>query len=364
MTNQELAFLNVYSRIANEDKFNQLLEAISQATSQLSNSNLDINAKFQQGNLLIGNANSVGKIIRKIKQSFVTDFLKEKQLHKLSFGALFSDEVINFYLNLNEITDTNRNDIIAKLNQYYGAFSILPSLLSYLQALRNNLNELNTNEPEINQLIICFDNKAEINFLSDFTNKPKEWKFIINSFGRITKETESDPRVVTVESGCLIIGLATTIAIIRIVIKASDMIHDSILKHIEVRKNLLNLKNQKLDHLSDLLDALDKKSKMNLNQEAETIADKLLADCGWKDENNLKEVKNFAIKAIKKLVTFINNGGKVFPKLIETSNDDINIIESARKSSNRLIEAEKEIKKISGDPTLLLLDEVVETEGE
>ena len=148
--------------------------------------------------------------------------------------------------------------------------------------------------------------------------------------------------------------ITATTGIILVLTKAYNSVLDVVLKTYEVKKKALELKSLKLSNLDKAIEILEKQSELNVKLESDRIAKELLAEY----EDTDKETQNALFLSIRRLVRFINKGGKLEPKLLnETIKKNSELNKSVSSKNSLLLDIEEEINKLeSRDGILKLID--------
>jgi hypothetical protein len=167
-------------------------------------------------------------------------------------------------------------------------------------------------EEDVNRLDILFDGAARVKTLKELSKESASWNQHIHCFSRLARENDTDANINSVEKGSLLLTVTLAAGTIIAVMKAVDKILDTIMKTYEVKKKSVELKKLKLTYIDDAINLLDKHAKLNISREAEDIANTLINDYNWNENDELyNETKTATKMATKEIMKFINSGGKV-----------------------------------------------------
>jgi hypothetical protein len=281
------------------------------------------------------------------------EILSSKIANQIKIDRFFGDTFLKL---INEINESNVDSYINQLTQIYTQFNQLIQLNNALSFFE--LDEAKELEEDIDRLNIFFDGRMSIKTLKDLSRESALWNQHIHCFSRLARENDTDAIISSVEKGSLLLVITAAAGTVIAVMKAVDKILDTILKINEVRKNSVELKKLKLSYIDDAINLLDKHSKLNVTRDAEEIADALLIEFNWTDADELyNETKTATRTATKKILKFINGGGKVegYVKNL-TDSEPKKVIEDVKTKSERLKEIELQIIALSESKEILLLE--------
>jgi hypothetical protein len=279
--------------------------------------------------------------------------LSSKIANQVKIDRFFGETFVHL---INEINESNVDTYLSQLTQTYTQFSQLTQLNNSL--LYFELNDSTEFEEDIDRLNIIFDGAASIKTLKDLSRESAQWNQHIHCFSRLAKENDTDAIIDSVKKGSLLLIISAAAGTIIAVMKAVDKILDTILKVYEVKKNSIELKKLKLTYIDDAINLLDKHSKLNIGRDAEEIANALLKEFDWNETDELyNETKTATKTATKKILKFINSGGKVDGHIKNiTAEEKKKVIEDVKSKSAKLKEIEIQIKALSESKEILLLE--------
>lgn len=223
----------------------------------------------------------------------------------------------------------------------------------------------------LDTLKVIFENDAYISDLKELSGAANEWSFIVNSFARLVGSNDTKAEVLSITKGSLILTLLADKDVIIAISACMTMAMKAIIQSLKIKAQQLEIQKLNTPNVTKLIELLEADAKIDGNKESKKIAGELLLRFFPEQNNDTKsEVKSFLIKAIKKILTFAANGGKVKPKLIgPTDNQKKEIKELAEKNIEAkvfqsAIESLKEGKKIllieEGDEEIEVVENVVE----
>lgn len=245
---------------------------------------------------------------------------------------------------------TNANE----LSQVYNQYSQLTQLNNILKTLKLPLLDNNNDILEI-----LFDGAALVENLKDLSKEFSNWNQHIHCFSRLAKENDTEAKINSLEKGSLLLTVTLASGTIIAIMKATDKILDTIIKFYEVKKKSVELKKLNISYIDDAINLLEKHATLNLNRESDNIVESLLIEYNWKEDDELyNETKNGTRTAIKKILKFINKGGKVDGNVKNlTVEQDKNVLKEVKSKNKVIEEMELQMKALSDAKQLLLLEE-------
>jgi len=250
---------------------------------------------------------------------------------------LSAEEKSIFMINPGELTLAIRNfrmlvpiDILPNIDAAITSTEALNNILTQYQQFKDFYSFASAFHPQIednnddngvfsNSLSIIFEDEALITKLSEVSIASKDWGFIINCFARLVNETDTDAEIISVKRGSLIIIIASTVAVIGAICKASDKIVKCFLMILNAKQSVLELEKTGL-YTKLEIDALKKKQAINVKKQAQLITNELLEDyLPDTTHPDYHEIKVAVKKAVEQMIRFENKGGRIDANLIEAS---------------------------------------------
>lgn len=293
--------------------------------------------------------NAIAKI-----QDEIANLNKLKITHQINIDKFFGSSFLKI---VNEINEQNVETYINELTQTYTQFTQLSQLNTIFSSLNVPITE--EFEEDSDRLEILFDGAAMVETLKELSLESSKWNQHVNCFSRLARENETDAIINSVEKGSLLLTITLVSGTVIAIMKAVDKILDSMMKFYEVRKKTLELKKLKLSYIDDAINLLDKHEKLNLVREADSITAELLAEYNWTENDELfNETKAATRLATKKIIKFINKGGKVEGYIKEPTEESQKVLMAEVKSKNKIIkEIEIQMKQLSDAKEILLLED-------
>lgn len=295
-------------------------------------------------------------------QNEINNYSFVKTSIKLKFDTPYSSTNLILLNKIVQFTENNLDNLINEFNEYTVKLNSYNQFVNSSKLVLKDFLEENTDQINSDLLIIFFEGDANIENLKELSKASSDWNQIVNCFGRLSNENNTEINIVSIEKGSLIATLAISKLIIDGLLKASDKIMDLILKIYEIRIKALELKQLNIDSIAGAVEILEKQAEVDLNNESGTIVKELMAEYGWEETNPLyHETQEATIKAVKKIIKFHNSGGKVDSRLLNPKSEETEVIMRVRDKNTNLLQIEDEIKKITGKSKIL---EIKETENE
>lgn len=286
-------------------------------------------------------------------QAEMPELASSKIAQQTNMDRFFGEPFIRL---INEINESNVDALNPQLTQTYTQFTQLGQLANILASF--DIKDANEFEEDIDRLNILFDGAASIKTLKDLSKESAIWNQHVHCFSRLAKENDTDAVISSIEKGSLLLIIMAAPATVIAFMKAVDKILDTIMKVNEVKKNSIELKKLKLTYIDDAINLLEKHGKLNVTRNAEEITEALLAEYNWTDADELyNETKTATKTATKKIIKFINSGGKVEGHVKNLNEQEPKkIIEDVKSKNAKLKEIENQIKALSESKEVLLLE--------
>lgn len=298
-------------------------------------------------------------------QNEVNNYSFVKTSTKLKFDTPYSSSNLILLNKVVELIDNNLDPLISEFSEYAIKLSSYNQFVNSSKIVLKDFLEENNDQINSDLLILFFEGEANIENLKDLSKASSDWNQIVNCFGRLSNENNTEINIISIEKGSLIATLAISKLIIDGLLKASDKIMDFILKIYEIRIKALELKKLNMDSIAGAVEILEKQTEVDLNNESGVIVKELMAEYGWTEENPLyHETQEATIKAVKKIIKFHNSGGKVDSKLLNPKPEETEIITRVRSKNTNLLQIEDEIKKLTGNSRILEIKETDNDEDE
>jgi hypothetical protein len=298
------------------------------------------------------NRNQALKLLKEIQNS-LQDYKLIKTSKKLKFNNLYGDEVISMLNRIGTDFDLRPDPLIAEITQYQQKLNSYQQFVNSLNIVLEDLEESSGKD----ELIIFFEGGASVNNLKELSKVSADWNQIVNCFGRLTKENNTDINIVSIERGSLIATVSIASLIIMGIIKCSDKILDLILKIYEIKKKALELKSMKLDSIAAAIEILEKQSTLNLPDGAKIITKELMDEFGWEPSSDLyNETEGATSNAVKKLIQFHNSGGKVDSKILNPNEEQSNSSLSLKEKNIKFLKVEEEVNSLTNGKEILRIE--------
>jgi hypothetical protein len=242
-------------------------------------------------------------------------------------------------------------------NEYHQELTALYQFVNSFQQISNYSQEEFKALDEIEGFRIFFQGKVKVEDLDELAKAATKWKQVILSFALVVGETKRDVKVVSAEQGSLILTLVAIGGIVYSMAKGLNEIMDVILKSYDIKKAALELRKLKIGDFEKQIDEIEERSKINVNKTAEEIAHKLMSEHNFDDETLRNEATNAASSALRYLIRFLTNGGKIEILLTENSDDKKQVKLALNSKYEQLNIAEKKFKEIATEnPDVELID--------
>lgn len=332
--NQLNSYINNFATIVAQQRQRANSAQVTQAKNQITTSTQQAINAYQK----------IEKGIENLKTQ-----LTFKQLGLDSLNEQSMQEVFKLLL---EIKNTDANKFKNYLTQYNQKLSQINQLNSIANTFSGNFPKKEALKSD--GISIFFREGVSVEYLNELSKASSHWNQIVHCFGRLTSDGDNKAKIETIEKGSIIMTITATTGIILALTKAYNSVLDVVLKTYEVKKKALELKNLKLSNLDKAIDILEKQSELNVKLESDRISKELLAAY----ENTDKETQNALFLSVRRLVRFINKGGKLEPKLLsKTIKENSDLSESVSSKNSLLLDIEEEINKLeSRDGILKLID--------
>lgn len=222
---------------------------------------------------------------------------------------------------LNQIFSTlqsNPKNTQTQLQQYIGETNKIAQLYSSFSLFADKLSIDKTNEEEKDSIVIFFQGGVEINNLDELAKVSSKWNQNLIAFALLAKENDRTFRIETVERGSIILTLSAIAGIVYAFGKALDKVLDVIKKYYDIKKLAHDAKQLKGGVPEKAIHELEAASKLKVRTETNEITRQLVEEYGWNadGEEQRRDVDAAVRIAVKNLLEFINQGGKVDIKLL------------------------------------------------
>lgn len=134
----------------------------------------------------------------------------------------------------------------------------------------------------------------------------------------LAKENDRTFRIETVERGSIILTLSAIAGIVYAFGKALDQVLDVIKKYYEIKKLAHDAKQLKGGVPEKTIQELEAASKLKVRTETNVTTKQLIEEYGWNSdgEEQRRDVDAAVRIAVRHLLEFVNQGGKVDVKLL------------------------------------------------
>ena len=197
---------------------------------------------------------------------------------------------------------------INKITQLYNSFTLFADKLSIDK----------TSEEKKDSIVIFFQGGVEINNLDELAKVSSKWNQNLIAFALLAKENDRTFRIETVERGSIILTLSAIAGVVYAFAKALDKVLDVIKKYYEIKKIAYDAKMLKGGVPEKTIHELEAASKLKVKTETAEITSQLIEEYGWNadGEEQRRDVDTAVRIAVKHLLEFVNQGGKVDIKLL------------------------------------------------
>lgn len=253
-----------------------------------------------------------------------------------AFGASFVSSVVRTS-NFDPATAAGKiSEASNKINEAQSGFS------AYLAALKSLaiIERVDGSDGKTIIIRVGFQNEASIDNVTDWKESAKEWHDIIRGLALACDEAPEDTKVVGASTGSIILILAGTYPVTRLLALIS--------KHIaSVAKDIVEISNQieDLRHKKILNKVIETEFK-NIQKEKKDKALREIVDDIKKETSTLDGEKITGLEgSIKKLLSFNEKGGNVDFVAPETETDDLHSPADDKGIISALGEARTEIRE-------------------
>ena len=272
------------------------------------------------------------------------DFFKKLGILEL-IGKKGADHIEN-------ILYKNVLDIATAANKINESLQTLNKGLQKLEQAKSAICEYVTIEPKLTDKVLIrvyFEHEASINNIVDLKEWSNIWYEICRGLSIANNEAPENIEVVGAARGSLIIELATSYMVAKILSKILLAILEVVEKILLLKHKLEEIRSLQLmnDTLQTLLKEFDKKSQEIIENETENILQELETSLNFEGG----EVKNNLRMAIKRLIDFIKRGGKVDCSIPEDQIEED--IDDKKELKQELKERFQEIRSISKNIEML-----------
>lgn len=289
-------------------------------------------------------------------QRVLSEYKFVKTFNKLKIDNPFGDYANELLRRIPIELESSYESLLTEITQYYQKLNSYQQFTNSLSVVLGDVEEKSGDKED--ELIIFFEGGATVENLKELARVSTDWNQIVNCFGRLVKENDTDIHIVSIERGSLIATLSISAAIIHGLIKGSDKILDLIMKTCELRKKALELKEMKLENIAKAIEILEKQSTLNLSSEAKNVARELMIEYGWEQGADLfHETEAATVKAVKKIIKFQNAGGKIDSKLLEPTAEQVETSARLQKKNIEFLKIGQEVANLAEGKQILLIEE-------
>ncbi len=364
-------FFTALKKIQDSIASSNIITLITQLNGNINNYYTQIIQQRQRGVLspnettikkqIIASSNQVKEAYKELIESF-DDINTLLSFRLLGLDKIQKEPIEIIFEKIDNLTDTdtgNYNNYLIPYQQKLSKVNQLRSASSIYE-----LSDAKIEEFTSDALALYFREGVAVEYLDELSKSATHWNQIIHCFSRLTSDENNKAKIETIEKGSIIMTITAATTIILALTKASNYALDVILKIYEVKKKSLELKNLKLTNLNEAISLLDKQSELNVQIESDNIASKLLKEYNILPDDN--ETKNGLFLSLRRIIRFINAGGKIEPKLLTDSKEaNQELLSSIETKNKELLSIEEEIKALkTGDGILKLIDDKLEADNE
>jgi hypothetical protein len=245
---------------------------------------------------------------------------EEKILDSFSIYALFGEVGVNKISGIvGEIQKQNTNALNG-LVQYREELNKLTQLCESLNHYQSNLQVIAPVYKE-NQIIIYFQDKVLIDDLKGLSKVSKKWDQILYGFVRLTKQTDTSYKIVSVKQGSLVLTITSIANVVKAVGEAVNLILELINMRLKQRRLITEIMNLKSSDIENESDSILKKSKINVKKDSEPIIKELLKKYEINETESEGDIKNAISFAVIKIMEFTTKGGMVDIRYVVDKNE-------------------------------------------
>ena len=306
----------------------------------------------------------VNKAIDTIKSQYVQNNIAvitpefKNALSALGYNGLVGEEGIEKLESFKASFTNNYTETKIEIQNFSNEFKRLSSLINSINNLSNSINFVDeiVEENEIDGLKIFFIRDADIETLKELSKESNKWVKILFGFARVAGTNETDFRIVSVESGSIIIKVAAIAGIVLGIAKAINEVLKIINNSLQIKKHTLDLKKMKNEGLDKAIKELDKNSKIDVSVQSLSISNLVVNNFNYEGDDK-SEVENALKYSIGQLFKFYLDGGKVDLLLTSESKEEnkdlLEQLNERNKELNTTKEAIRLLENENSDSELL-----------
>jgi hypothetical protein len=194
------------------------------------------------------------------------------------------------------------NEAIQSIASAHSGFTSYINAVSSLKAL----DQKNDDEDKFITIRVGFQNDASIDNITDWKDSGKDWYDIIRGLSLACGEAPEDTKVIGAASGSIILILAGTYSLTKLLALISKSVSSVAKDVIEVRSSVEDLRQKKL-----LTEAMQKEFTQIENGKKSGALSEILKTIESKIPRMDGEVRNALKGSIQKLLSFNEKGGNV-----------------------------------------------------
>ena len=308
----------------------------------------------QQRNQLLANFKNLEPQIVEAIRNLIPGTLSEKEAEAYIvlgafdlFGTLGANQIAEIFAKVN--APSKPDAALQSLNQYSQRFSELENVSNILVAKLKNTGIQHSAK---NTITFVFQGDVEINNLDELSKASNKWNQNLIALARLIRTNDTNFEIESAERGSLILTISAAGGIVLLFSKIVNSILDATKKYYEIKKLAGEMRKLSLPQLNDNLLDLEKKAEINIAQESESLASRLLIEYKWENETDKQEVSVALNYSVNHTFSFIANGGKAEVKLInrELPGEDSDIANVLNEKYRDLARLKSEISQITGAP--------------
>lgn len=284
-----------------------------------------------------------------IEESKILDALGAYQL----FGYDGQQRVNQIFSTL----QSNPRNTQAQLQQYQTEINKITQLYSSLSQFADKLSIDKTGEEKKDSIIIFFQGGVEINNLDELAKVSSKWNQNLIAFALLAKENDRTFRIETVDRGSIILTLSAVAGIVFAFGKALDKVLDVIKKYYEIKKLAHDAKQLKGGVPEKAIHELEAASNLKVKTETSEITKQLIEEYGWNadGEEQRRDVDAAVRIAVKHLLEFVNQGGKVDIKLLANNDENKQVEMNLTLKYTEIKQIENQVSSSDGTRQILEL---------
>lgn len=251
----------------------------------------------------------------------------------------------------------NPQNAQATLQKYTQDLAKVTQLHSTLAGFPPALGEVAMEPIGGNVIDVLFKGEAEISTLEELAKAAAKWDQVLIAFAMLVNENDRAVRVERVARGSLLLQLATIAAVAFAFAKAADKALDVLKKYLEIKKLALEIRRMENPDLNKPAKEIEAASKLRARTEALTIAEELVREYGWTEEDRRGDVLAAVRMATEYILKFMNKGGELTVRLLEAQEGDRAIEISIREKKQSIASTTTAIERLAGGRQPLELGE-------